>query len=290
MKPLIFTFTFAAFLGSTLATVRVGAQGDSAATPKFVFTGKIKELRASNEPSVKASDRTVIVTVEEVHPPAPAILARYKGQDVTVKTNKPLADSPLQVGQQAVFSTQGLVYGKGLVVVEVLDRRLIGGAEANADEVQKKHDHAIAEVKKQSDAAIQAHAATVDASVIGTVEEVRPISHERIVSAFAKVAPKKVFPREHDAKWHEAVVRVDSGEGLAKDQKHVVVVFPESEDIAWRHAPKFRKDQKGKFQLHKRQIKNQAMRMALLNTPSADNPVDAQSYTALDPQDFVPTP
>jgi hypothetical protein len=289
MKVIILAFTFAAFLGSALATFRVDAQS-GAGTPKFVFTGKIKELRASNEPSVKASDRTVIVTVEEVHAPAPAILAQYKGQDITVKTNKPLTDSPLQVGQQAVFSTQGLVYGRALVVQEVLDRTLIGGAGENADDVQKKHQQAIAEVKQKSDAAVQAHAATVDASVIGTVEEIRPISHERIISAFAKVAPKKVFPREHDAKWHEAVVRVDSGEGLAKGQKHVVVVFPLSEDIAWRHAPKFHKDQKGKFHLHKRQIKNPAMRAALLNTPSGDNPVDAQSYTALDAQDFTPVP
>jgi hypothetical protein len=62
MKPIILAFTFAAFVGFAVATAKVDAQGGNVGTPKFVFTGKVKELRASNEPSVKASDRTVIFT------------------------------------------------------------------------------------------------------------------------------------------------------------------------------------------------------------------------------------
>ena len=127
MKLIAVASMFAAMLGSALAAARTDEQSRDAAAPNFVFTGKVKELRASNEPSVKGSDHTVVVTVEEVHPPVPEILGEYKGQDITVKTNKSLADAPLAVGQLAVFSTQGLVYGTGLVVREVADRKLVRG-------------------------------------------------------------------------------------------------------------------------------------------------------------------
>src|SRR5262249_39500902 len=128
------------------------------------------------------------------------------------------------------------------------------------------------------------------AEVVGTVEEVHPVEHERAMAALGKVAPKKVFPREHDPKGHEAGGRGDSAEGQAQGQTHVVVVFPQSADIAWARAPKFHKGQRGKFRLHKLQLKNAAARTALLNTPSAENPAGAAAYTALNPDDFTPLP
>src|SRR5262249_3498229 len=250
MKPIAAASMVAALLGIALASAaRTDAQDSAAAAPKFVFTGKVKELRSSTEPSVKGPDYTVVVTVEDVHAPVPELLGEYKGQDITVKTNKSLADAPLTVGQVAVFSTQGLVYGKGLVVREVADRKLInGGAEATATE--------------------KGLAAAPVTEVVGTVEEVRPVAHEKVMAAFGKAAPAKLFPREHDPKWHDALVRVQSAQGEAKGQQHVVVVFPQSDDIAWRRAPKFHKGQRGRFRLHKGQIKNRALSKALLETPS----------------------
>src|SRR5205814_2345980 len=78
MKLIAVASMFAAMLGSALAAARTDEQSRDAAAPNFVFTGKVKELRASNEPSVKGSDHTVVVTVEEVHPPVPEILGEYK--------------------------------------------------------------------------------------------------------------------------------------------------------------------------------------------------------------------
>jgi hypothetical protein len=261
-----------ALVGGALAQARMVEQDPGANAPKFVFTGKVKALRSSNEPSVKGSDRTVVVTVEEVTPPAPEILTEYKGQDITVRTNKSLADAPLSIGQKAVFTTQGLVYGKGLVVCEVADRKLLD-TPAGASVAEKGLASAPA------------------AEVIGTVEEVHPVPLEKVMAAVAKAAPKKkIFPREHDPKWHEAVVQVQSGSADAKDKEHVVIVFPQSDDIAWHRAPKFHKGQKGKFRLHKTQIKNPALRAALLTAPSPESPAEASVYTALNPDDFTPQP
>ena len=157
------------------------------------------------------------------------------------------------------------------MVREVAERKLIAGGAAAAE----------------AGPAINAGPA---AEVVGTVEEVHPVAHERVMAALAKGAPKKVFPREDDAKWHDAVVRVDSAEGEAKGQTHVVVVFPQSDDIAWARAPKFHKGQRGKFRLHKTQLKSAALRNTLLNTPSEENPAGAGAYTALNPSDFTPLP
>jgi hypothetical protein len=272
MKLLTLALMLIALVGGALAEARMSEQDSATSVPKFVFTGKVKALRSSNEPSVKGSDRTVVVTVEEVTPPAPEILAEYKGQDITVRTNKPLTDTPLSVGQKAIFTTQGLVYGKGLVVREVADRKLLD-AVAGAAVPEKGLSSAPA------------------AEVVGTVEEVHPVPLEKVITALAKAAPKKkIFPREHDPKWHEAVVQIQSASGEAKGKEHVVIVFPQSDDVAWHRAPKFHKGQKGKFRLHKTQIKNPALRLALLGTPSPESPAEAPVFTALNPDDFTPQP
>jgi hypothetical protein len=91
---------------------------------------------------------------------------------------------------------------------------------------------------------------------------------------------------EHDAKWKEAVLKVQSVDKGETSEKQVVVIFPSSDDIMWKQTPKFKPGQTGTWLLHKSQIKDEAVADALL-TPKVGEKVGA--YTSLDPEDFQPT-
>jgi hypothetical protein len=251
-------------------------QGDRDDTPNFVFSGTVQKLEASNVPHIKASNRTAIVTVDEVQSDLPRALAGVKGQQVTVELSKPLADAPLQVGQKVVFSTQGHVYGETIAVREVGDR----GA---APQVKPKAAAAA------PDPALKKQLAQAAAVVTGTVEEVRPVSAARIMAAAGKAAGPRRPISEHDPKWHAAIIKVDSVEKGAPGAQRVVVCYPESRDIAWRRAPKYSKNQKGTWLLQKQQIANPELRTHLMTAAATVANAEVQhTYTALDPKDFIP--
>jgi hypothetical protein len=106
----------------------------------------------------------------------------------------------------------------------------------------------------------------------------------------AVAAPAKPVS-EHDPKWREAVVHVDSVHKGEHPGDHVTVLFPASMDVGWYKAPKFEPGHRGYFVLHKTQVK-EADRVgshgrALLAAADADTAVD--TYTALSPADFQPS-
>jgi hypothetical protein len=122
MRLCVATLTLAGLLGTVVVGGAGGGQGEKGKIPNFVFTGTVQKLEAANVPHVKASNRTVIVTVDDVHSQLPAALAGVKGRPVTVELSQSLADAPLQVGQKVVFSTQDHVYGENIAVREVAER------------------------------------------------------------------------------------------------------------------------------------------------------------------------
>ncbi len=275
MRLCITMLTLVGLLGVAIVNGVQGEQGERNNTPNFVFTGTVQKLEASNVPHVKASNRTVIVTVDDVHSDLPSALGGMKGQEVTVELSKPLAEAPLQVGQKVVFSTQGHVYGEKVAVREVGDR---GEAPAAKPATVAKAEVAM---KKQL-----AQAAVV---ITGTVEEIRPVPMAKILAAAGKAVGSHRPISEHDPKWHVAMVKVDTVEKGAMNQKRVVVVFPSSRDIAWRRAPKFTKEQKGTWLLHKQQIANPAVQTHLLTAAAKVANSEMQNiYTALEPADFIP--
>jgi hypothetical protein len=275
MRLCFATLTLVGLLGMVVLSGATGDQGERDNTPNFVFSGTVQKLEASNVPHVKGSNRTVVVTVDEVYSDLPKALVGVKGQQLTVELSKPLADAPLQVGQKVIFSTQGHVYGEKIAVREVGDRGEAPQAKAKIATATTG-----GALKKQVDQAT--------AVVTGTVEEIRPVSTARILAAAGKAARPGRPLSEHDPKWHAAIIKVDTVEKGAPNQKQVVVVFPQSRDIAWRSAPKFTKDQKGTWMLQKQQIANPTVRTHLMTAAAEVANTEAQNiYTALDPKDFI---
>src|SRR5262249_1763186 len=82
---------------------------------KFIFKGTVQKLHAATLSSVPITDHTIIVRVDELLD-APKEFAHYAGKDITVQLSQPKS---MTVGQQAVFFTNGAVYGKSIAVREV---------------------------------------------------------------------------------------------------------------------------------------------------------------------------
>jgi hypothetical protein len=97
--------------------------------------------------------------------------------------------------------------------------------------------------------------------------------------------PKKVRISEHVPNWREAVIEVQSVvKGDVPANKRVIVLFPQGNDILWKHSPKFQVGQEGTWMLHKNQTPSKHVAMWLGAQAAQDN----EGYTALDPDDYQP--
>jgi len=237
---------------------------DSAQTAQFIFRGTVEEVGASSVAAVASSDATVVVRVDHVFH-EPSALAGHAGQNVTVRLREP---GSLRQGDQAVFFTEPLVFGEGLALREV-DRH---PAEDAPEVLARRVSAARAD---RADFQMQDHVARADVIVTGRVADVRPAAQARRLTAepAGRVS-------EHDAQWTEAVITVDSVVKGEPPTGETVVLFPASQDIAWRRTPKFRPGQEGVFLLHRQESTPE-----LASVPAAE----AQpAFTALHSEDVRP--
>jgi hypothetical protein len=240
---------------------------DLAQQARFVFKGTVKQLHAATMPEVPVTDRTAVVRVDEIiH--APAMLSNYTGQDITVQLG---GRKKVQVGQEAVFFTNGWLFGKS-IAVQSLDHHPVERTTATLRRTVSDP------VKSLAHRELQAHFESADLVVSGKVTSVR-LPEEQ-----ASAAPR-LRPSEHDPQWREAVVEVDDVHKGSHTPKTVVIRFPGSHDIMWHDAPKFRPGQEGHFMLHR---EGGAERAAESATATATGRAAAgeQFYTALHPEDF----
>jgi len=201
----------------------------------IIFIGTVTKVSAVAVPEVPASDRTVVVRVDQVLE-KPAAVVLTAGDSVTVETARP---GSLKEGMQATFYTTGWIFGRGVAVREV------GHEPGRSPVVASVQEAAVARARlDMNDADLKAHIARAAMVVAGRVEQVRPAE---LTAAPAR--PKRIT--EHDPNWQEAIIQVDDGIKGAQAGERVVVRFPGSYDVAWVEAPRFAVGQEGTFVLHK---------------------------------------
>jgi hypothetical protein len=246
-------------------------QGEQAT---FVFQGTVIRTGASAMREVKESSRTAVVRVDKLIR-APESLADYAGQEVTVQL---ASGEKVAQNQTLVFHTRGLVFGEGLAVQSIrLEEPSPAGIAAlsgvTGDAVRNLHARA----------AIQ-EVSSADLVVSGHVTSVRLPAAEGRARATA-VAAGQTSERisEHAPLWQEAVIEIDQvHKGAPANKKQVVVRFPSSTDVRWRHAPKFHAGQEGVFILQKPAAPPAGV-AALAAAPGGQ-----VVYSALHPADFQP--
>jgi hypothetical protein len=147
---------------------------------------------------------------------------------------------------EATFYTDGWVFGSGVAVKELSHTMRPSGGKPGRAGVDEK---ALGQIEEQiSDQELEQRLASADFVVIAKVTDVRPWTAPDVASV-----PHRVT--EHDPDWHEAVVEVQSvlKGGKVKGNK-IVVRFPQRNDVAWAHSPRFEKNQRGIFCLNRDQV------------------------------------
>ena len=201
----------------------------------IIFIGTVTQVHAVAVPEVPASDRTIVVRIDQVLE-KPAAVALTPGDSVTVQTVRP---GSLKPGTQATFYTTGWIFGRGVAVREV------GHELGHSPVVAADQQEAVARARLDvNDADLRAHILKAAMVVAGRVEQVRPAE-----LAAAPGRPKRIT--EHDADWQEAIIQVEDGLKGARAGEQVVVRFPGSHDVAWVGTPRFAVGQEGTFLLHK---------------------------------------
>jgi hypothetical protein len=94
---------------------------------------------------------------------------------------------------------------------------------------------------------------------------------------------ERIRPREHDPGWQEAVIDIDEIHKGQYPTHEIVLRFPNSRDMMWHKAPKFRTGQAGIFLCHREGPS--AMRAGRARAARAHEVY----YTALHPLDFHPS-
>ncbi len=226
-----------ALCGCTKAAAPQAASNQAALTTRssIIFSGTVSQLGATSFADVPKSAQTIVVRVESIVK-KPAAVSLKKGDSVTVEVKDP---SAFQEGTHATFYTDGWIFGSGVAVKELGHE--LGPAGGEPVKVEEK---AQAQTPQQiSDQELRDRVNNADFVVVGRVTDVHRWT-----------APKSVPYRvtEHDPDWHEAVVEIQSvlKGGKVKGNK-VVVRFPQRNDVAWVHSPKFAKNQQGIFCLNK---------------------------------------
>lgn len=238
---------------------------NDAPTANFVFKGTIKKLKATTMTAATVTDRTCIVTVDQIIE-APQNLAAYTGQDITVELRSP---RKVSVGDRMIFHAISWLFGESLAV-----RSLYEEIEAN---ITTRTVDAVAQRKQRE---TNKHFKDADVVISGKVVEVRlPTSGPGQKKAGAVKGTTHVS--EHDPKWREAVIEVAEVHKGSPSKRQVVIRFPASKDVAWRRAPKFEAGQEGYFMLHE-STKGAGGRATKQGSEAS------ATYTVQDPQDYQP--
>lgn len=250
----------------------------------FIFKGTVQKLKAATMPDIPIDDRVVTVRVDEVVE-APATLADFAGREVTVELP---GRKKVKVGEQAIFYTNGWIFGESLAVRAIEMKPATSGVAAMGvapgDPVENL-------ANKESRIRFESAAVVVS----GQVMSVRLSAPEMAVGGFAAasfaVGGEMTLARpisEHDPLVQEAVVAVNAVHKGEHADNEVVVRFPSSTDVKWYKAPKFRPGQQGFFMLHKDATPKQegAKAVAFMAMVNADETEDV--LLALHPADFQP--
>jgi hypothetical protein len=241
----------------------------------FVFKGTIKRLKASNVKQAPVSDRTAIVTVNQVID-APANLAGYAGQAITVELSNARNAA---AGKRMIFHTTSWLFAENIAVRSLYEEPDEGDASARR----------VAAAAPRAERAVQAHFDDADLVVSGKVVEVR-LPQAGVGGRKKAMASGVQSTRisEHDPKWREAIIDVEQVHKGKSSKRQVIVRFPSSTDVAWRRAPKFEAGQQGYFMLHKEQraAAESSGRKGKQKSATTHAAADAQTYTVRDRQDF----
>jgi hypothetical protein len=240
---------------------------------RFVFKGTVQKLKAATIPEIEDTSGTAIVRVDQiVH--APEALGQFGGHDITVQLS---GKKKMKVGEQAIFYTNGWLFGDSIAVVSLGQHAV----EESPADLSMAMTMAADPVEALRTLDMKERYNNADIVLAGRVVSVQLPADS--ISAAVSAADPLTPSSEHDPAWHEAVIEVATIHKGDAGQKTVALRFPSSEDVMWYRAPKFKPGHEGIFMLQKGQIQEHS-------ADAADAAVmeTTEAYTAIHPADFQP--
>jgi hypothetical protein len=249
----------------------------------LIFAGTVVATNSSNVANVAGGENTRVVRIDQIrsaHSRKESSLGAWVGKQVTVVSEPGSSGSALKPGDHGIFFTNPRVYSDNIAVDAVAAIPLPAEQESarhlfsqlNAAAESKVDNRLLQEIK------------SAEAVVTGKVVEVRPLPEPKL-RAFAAGEDQRHIS-EHDPKWKEAVINVESVDKGDTSQKQVVVVFPSTDDRAWVDAPYYKVGDAGTWILHKNQVEDAQAQVLLTPEKIGEKPV--QTYTTLSKADFQP--
>ena len=244
----------------------------------FVFRGTVKRTGSPNLKAVTDTDRTAVVTVNEIVR-SPSALAGFAGHDVTVRLAD---DEQVTKGETVLFYVTGFVFGERLAVQSLGHDAIAGAGAARAVAASRTAEGDPTRAFRQNKAG--EHAAQAPVVVTGKVVAIGLSDSEPATRAAIAASASQQRVSEHDPFWREAVVEVHTVHKGAMPTQQFVLRFPGSSDVRWHKSPKFQAGQEGVFSLHPDQV----TRSARLGMAAENLAASAMTYTALSSADFQP--
>src|SRR5437870_4880419 len=174
--------------------------------PTFVFKGTVQAVKSATMKQVPVDDRTIVVTVDQVME-APANLAKFAGQKITVKLS---GREKVRPGQEMIFHTISWIYGDSIAVQSISEElvkashmALLGAA---ANPVEQHAQRVRRDRFNKADLVVSGKVVAVRLPrEAGPTQKVGR-GRASILAQSATTITKPVS--EHDPKWREAVVEV----------------------------------------------------------------------------------
>jgi hypothetical protein len=210
-----------------------GDLGQIIRNARIIFVGTVERPGASNVSLVPSSGKTALVRVREVLD-APATMGDLRGKVLTVLLVK---EGSAQAGQEAIFFTNGWMYGENVAVREV--------AEIPGSDREALRSAITSERQKVRDEELAGRLRSATLVIAGQVRSVKPLAKT-----------ERGTRGEHDPEWWQAEIAVASAIKGRAPGKTVTAFFPASLDERWLLTPKLQEGQSAVFLLQPYQGKD----------------------------------
>lgn len=211
----------------------------------IIVLGKVLKTNASDEPLLKPTSRTVLISVQKMLA-GTAIAGDQTGRTITVILSRP---GDFKEGEEALFFGNPRFLGNSLTIADEGEVPSRSGGPSQFAALQRG-----AQVRQ--DRPILDRLALAKLVFRGVVDAVRPL--ELAAPAEQEKRPPTSLT-EHDPDWHIASVRVATPLRGGDVGQVVAVVFAASRDVTWFNSPKLVQGQEAIFIAHAPMVQEQPL-------------------------------
>jgi hypothetical protein len=193
--------------------------------------------------------------VDEILSDAGGVFAKLVGQQITIRLAHP---ERAKVGQKMVYFTKGWYYGESIGVIEVgaVPAPTVPGLKTMRDDIERSK-------QEGADSVLRALLASAELVVSGKVSAIRKSNVPRLRT-------------EHDPDWQEADIEIATVFKGSAGMKHVVILFPGTDDPMWVAAPKFKPGDAGVWILLRSDFAGQKLPHLTAEAPAQFRPLSEE--------------